>query len=780
MGQFAISQSVARDEDPRFLVGRGEFIADKDLPYLSFGYFVRSPHAHARIMSTDLSRAKSMPGVLGVFSHADIAADHLGTTRCRMPRKRPDGSPMYQSPHPGLANGEVHFVGDPVVYVVAETLRQAQDAAEAVEVEYDILPSVSMGADAISPGAPPVWENCPDNISNVFELGDRQMVDNAFARAVHVVEQRFVISRVISNPIEPRGCIGEYDRRSGRYTLYGCIASTHSVRKILAEDVFRIAETNIRVVGADIGGTFGSKGNTSPENLVTLWASKRVGRPIKWIASRSEGFLSDEHGRDSIAETQLALDAEGHFLALRVKTICNLGAYLCTDTNLFPTFLNLGTLAGVYRTPAIHVTVLAVFTNTMSTAPYRGSGRPEACYIMEGLIDRAATETNIDRIELRRRNLIPPDAMPFKTGLVFTYDCGEFETILDKSLALANYQEFPERRKFARQNGKLRGIGIACFIERSGGPPGAETAQIRFDPTGTVTLLVGTTAQGQGHETMYKILLSHLLGVDTRDVLLVQGDTDKVQWGMGTWGSRSAVVGGAALFRAAEKVIGKGRKIAAHLLEAADEDIIFENGAFGIAGTDRKIPLKEVARASYQPGRLPATIDPGLFETGLFDPQAPAFPNGCHICEIEIDQDTGVIEIVGYVAVDDVGTILNHLTLEGQIHGGIAQGIGQALFERITYDPHSGQLVSGSFMDYAMPRASDFSKFELENHPVPTTQNPLGLKGAGEAGTVGALAATMNAVRDALSVLGVAHIDMPLSPDKIWKAIKSAEAGLTA
>ena len=704
MGQFAISQSVAREEDPRFLVGRGEFIADKELAHLSYGYFLRSPHAHARIVALDVSKAKSMPGVLGVFSSTDIKADQLGTTRCRMPRKRPDGSPMYQSPHLGLAHDAVHFVGDPVVYVVAETLRQAQEAAEAVDIEYEMLTAVTSVANAIQPGAVAVWADCPDNISNIFEVGDRQLVEDAFSRAARVVDQRFVISRVISNPIEPRGCIGEFDRRAARYVLYGCIASTHSVRKILAEDVFRIAETNIRVVGADIGGTFGSKGNTSPENLVTLWASKHVGRPIKWVATRSEGFLSDEHGRDSIAEAQLALDDDGRFLALRVKTVCNLGAYLCTDTNLFPTFLNLGTLAGTYRTPAIHVTVLAVFTNTMSTAPYRGSGRPEACYIMEGLIDRAAKETNIDRIELRRRNMVPPSAMPFKTGLVFTYDCGEFETILDKALALADFQGFAARREEAKRRGKLRGVGIASFVERSGGPPGAETAQIRFDPTGTVTLLVGTTAQGQGHETMYKILLSYLLGVDTADALVVQGDTDQVQWGMGTWGSRSAVVGGAALFRASEKIIAKGRKIAAHLLEASDEDIIFENGVFRIAGTDRKVPLKEVARASYQPGRLPREIDPGLFETGLFDPAAPAFPNGCHICEIEIDPETGGIEIFGYVAVDDVGTVLNHLTLEGQIHGGIAQGVGQALFENVVYDAEFGAV--GLWVIYGLCHAA--------------------------------------------------------------------------
>ena len=515
---------------------------------------------------------------------------------------------------------------------------------------------------------------------------------------------------------------------------------------------------------------------TAPENTLALYAARKLGRPVKWVAERSECFLSDDHCRDNVTDVELALDKDGIFLGLRVKTLANLGAYLSADSNLLPTFSNLGTLAGVYRTPAMHVSVLGVFTNTTATAPYRGAGRPEACYVIEGIIDRAARELGIDRIELRRRNMIPPAAMPFKTGLIYTYDCGEFEACMDKALHHTDAKGFEARRAEAKQRGKLRGLGIVNAIERAAAPPGGETAEICFDATGSMTFLTGTTAQGQSHETMYKIILSDKLGIDTNDITFLQGDTDKVVWGVGTFGSRAAVIGGSAAVLAAGKIIAKGKKIAAHIFEAAEADIEFAKGTFAVAGTDKRMPIKEIARAAFTPGRIPKGMEPGLFETAVFEPTAQTFPYGTHICELEIDEDTGKIAILRYLAVDDVGTVINELTLQGQVHGGVAQGIGQAISEHIVYDPKSGQLLSGSFMDYGMPRADDLCAIEVDEHTVPTKINPLGAKGAGEAGTVGALPVVMNAALDALSPLGIRHIEMPLTPERVWRAIRQARA----
>ena len=779
MGQFGFGQSVPRFEDPRLLRGEGRFVGDFVLPGMAYGCVLRSPHAHARILSIDVDAARSAPGVLGVFTNDDIVADGLGTTRCRIPRKRPDGSPMYQNPHPGLVGDRVRFVGDQVAYVVAETLDAAKDAAERITVAYEPMPAVVGTAAAFEPGASAVWDDCPDNISNVHEAGDKAAVDAAFARAHHVTRQRFVISRIAANAMEPRGCIGEYDTRDNRYTLHGCVGTLHSVRRMLADEVFKVPENRFRVICGDIGGAFGSKGVTSTENILALYAARKVGRPVKWVAERSEAFLSDDHARDNVSDVELALDGDGRFLAMRVRTLCNLGAYLTSDRTLLATFGNLGSLAGVYATPAIHVTVHGVFTNTVATATYRGAGRPEASYLIEGIIDRAARETGIDRIELRRRNIIPPDAMPFRTGLIFTYDCGEFEACMNDALLSADHDGFEARRADSKRRGKLRGIGVTNPIERAGAPPGPETAEIRFDPTGSVTLFVGTKSQGQGHDTMYKILLSQLLGIDSDDVVLAEGDTDKVAFGTGTFGSRSAVVGGSATYLAAEKIIDKGRKLAAHLLEAAESDIEFERGAFTIAGTDRTVTLRDVARAAYRPGGRPRGMEPGLFETGIFEPEGQTFPNGCHVCEIEIDPDTGALEILSYVVVDDVGVVINELTLEGQVHGGVVQGVGQAVAEHMIYDPESGQLTSGSFMDYAMPRADDICSISVESRPVPTATNPLGVKGAGEAGTVGALPVIMSAALDALAPLGIDHIEMPLKPEKLWRAIRAAEGGRT-
>ena len=777
MGQFSFGQSVPRTEDPRLLRGEGRFVADYALADQAYGYVLRSPHAHARIVSIDTAEAERAAGVLAVYTEKDLAADGLGTTRVKMPRKRPDGSPIYQNPHPGLARDRVRFVGDYVAYVVAETLNQAKDAAELIVVDYEPLPANIDTAGAIEPGAVAVWDDCPDNISNLFEQGDAAAVDAAFERAHHVTRQRFVISRILPAAMEPRGCIGAHDRFEDRHTIYCAVGNIHAVRGLLAEDVFGVPENRFRVICGDIGGAFGSKGVTAPENIVSLYASRKLGRPVKWVAERSEALLADEHCRDNVSDVELALDDNGIFLALRVRTLCALGAYLNSDRNLQATFGNLGSLAGVYRTPAIHASVQGVFTHTMSTATYRGAGRPEATYLVEGIIDRAARETGIDRVELRRRNLIPPDAMPFKTGLIYTYDSGEFERIMDETIERADVQGFEARRAAAQARGKLRGMGITMPIERAGAPPGAETADIRFDPQGGVTLSVGTKSQGQGHDTMYKIILSDVLGIDSDDVYLIEGDTDKAAHGTGTFGSRSASVGGSAALRAAEKIIDKGKRIAAHLLEAADEDITFERGTFAVTGTDRSVTLKDVAKSSYRPGGRPKGMEAGLFETGVFEPEAQTFPNGCHVCEIEIDPDTGTLMVERYTVVDDVGTVINELTLEGQVHGGVVQGIGQAVLEHMIYDPASGQVASGSFMDYAMPRASDVCSIEVESSPVPTATNPLGVKGAGEAGTVGALPGIMNAAIDALAPLGITHVEMPLTPEKLWRTIRDAQAG---
>jgi len=776
MGQFGFGQAVPRTEDPRLLRGEGRFVNDFVRPHQAHGYVLRSPHAHARIVSMDVDAAKSAPGVLGVFTADDIKADGIGTTTCHFPRQRPDGSPMYQNPHPGLVGERVRFVGDQVAYVVAETLSQAKDAAEMIMVVYDPLPAVVDTAAAFEGDGPAVWEDCPDNISNLYQLGDADAVEAAFASAHHVTRQRFVISRIAAHAMEPRGCTGEYDTHEQRYTLYGCIGTMHRVRQMMAREVFDVPENRFRIICGDIGGAFGSKGVTSTENILALYAARKVGRPVKWVAERSEGFLSDDHARDNVSDAELALDADGNFLAFRVRTLCNLGAYLTSDRTLQATFGNLGSLAGVYTTPQIHVAVYGVFTNTVATATYRGAGRPEATYLIEGIIDRAAREMGIDRVELRRRNLIAPEAMPFKTPLTYTYDCGEFEKNMDDALAHADYAGFEARRAEAAERGKLRGIGVVNPIERAGAPPGPEPAEIRFDTSGTVTLVVGTKAQGQGHDTMYKILLSHMLGIDSDDVYLSEGDTDKVPFGTGTYGSRSAVVGGSAVHYASEKIKEKGRKIAAHLLEAADGDIEFERGVFAIAGTDRSVTLKDVARSAYRPGGVPKGMEPGLFETGVYDPQDQTFPNGCHVAEIEIDPETGRLEILRYVVIDDVGNVINELTLEGQVHGGVVQGVGQAVMEHMIYDADDGQLTSGSFMDYAMPRADDICAIEVESNPVPTATNPLGVKGAGEAGTVGALPVILAAALDALTPLGIDHMEMPLTPEKLWRAIRDARA----
>jgi len=770
MGEFALGQAVPRFEDLRLLRGGGRYVDDLVLPRMAYGFVLRSPHAHARIRRIDTRAAAAAPGVLAVLTGADWGASGWGDLPVPVGPKRRDGAPLYRSPFPALVRDRVRWVGDYVAFVVAETRAQAQDAAELIAVDYEPLPAVTDTAAAAQPGAPLVWDDCPGNICFVHVEGDKAATDAAFARADKVVRQELVINRVTGATMEPRGSIGEYDPTEDRYTIHTTLQRTHVFRQELSQ-VLRVPESRIRVVAGDIGGSFGMKSAVYNEVALVLLAAKRVGRPVKWTSTRSEAFLGDAQARDNVTTAELALDRNGVFLGLRVKTIVNIGAYLQTGGQAFVG--NLGTLAGVYRTPAIHVDVTTVYSNTNPVRPYRGNGRPEAGYVIERMVDVAAAELGIDRVELRRRNLIAPQAMPFKTGLTFTYDCGAFERSMDMALDLADFAGFPARRAESAKRGRLRGIGLSYTIERAAAP-GFEGAETRFDRTGTVTLLSGSVTQGQGHETVYKQLVCDRLGLDPADVQYVQGDTEKIFFGEGTGGSRSATIGGSAFHMAADKIVAKGRAIAARILGVEPSDIAFADGIFSSSKSNRTLSIKEVAKESLNPRSLPAGAEPGLVTHAVYHAPIDNFPNGCHICEVEIDRDTGTVELVRYSVVDDVGTVMNPLLLEGQIIGGVAQGVGQVLMEDIRFDPGSGQLLTGSFMDYAMPRADDFCAIHMKSNPVPTKTNPLGVKGAGEAGCVGALPAVANALVDALSGLGIRHVPMPATPERLWRMMHDA------
>jgi carbon-monoxide dehydrogenase large subunit len=774
MGQYAVGQSVTRTEDPRLLRGDGRYVDDITLPRQAHAAFFRSPHAHAMIDGIDASAARAAPGVIAVLTGADWAAAGLGDLPSGGPHKRRDGSPLYIPPQPALRAARAMTVGDPIAVVIAETDAQARDAAELIEVDFEPLPAIVDTARALEPDAPVLWEEAGDNECFVRFFGDREATDAAFAKAAKVVGQRFVISRVTANSMEPRCCNAEYDRRRGRWHLYAPQQSPHQLRQVLARDVFDVAENAIQVISEDIGGAFGMKNGNYAEYAVCMWASKETGRPVKWAAMRSEGLMSDEDGRDNVTDAELALDEDGNFLAMRVKTLAALGAYL-SKGGPNPPVANIGGLAGVYRTPAVHVEVVGVFTNTQSTSPYRGAGRPEASYVIERLVDIAAQEIGKDPVALRRQNMIAPDAMPFRTGLVFTYDVGEFEIVMDMALDAADYEGFEARRKESEARGRLRGIGISTTIEQAAGP-NVESAEIRYDPSGTVTVLIGTNDQGQGHDVTYKQIIGTQLGIDADDIRVVEGDTDQVGFGRGTFGSRSAAVGGTCLAMASAKIVEKGRKLAAHAMEVAPEDIEFAEGSFTVAGTDKAMTLKQVAAMAYNPQKLPPDIEPGLDETASYTPSKPNFPYGTHVCEVEVDPDTGTVTFERYTVADDVGVQINPLLVKGQIHGGIGQGLGQAMMENKMYDPDSGQLISGSFMDYAMPKAGDMCAIDVRSHSVPTMTNPLGVKGVGECGCVGALAAVMNAVNNALAPLGIRHVEMPLTPDRIWRAVRDARA----
>ena len=772
--KFGVGQSARRLEDPHLVQGLGRYSDDVSLPRQAYGIVVRSPHAHARIRRVDVKKALAAPGVLAVLTGADLTADGIGDLPTDKNRKRRDGSPAFPTPRPALARGRVRHVGDPVAFVVAETPAEATDAAERVRVDYEPLPAVALTAEATRPGAPAVWDEAADNVAFVWEAGKRDAVAAAFAGAAHVTKLDFVVTRVAPAPLEPRGAVGEFDRRTGRYTLHTGIQAPHGLRTLLAEQVLKVPQSHLRVITGEVGGSFGMKSGVYPEHVLVLWAARRLGRPVKWTSDRREGFVTDEHGRDNVSTVELALDAGGTFVGLRVAITLNVGAYL-TPRSAGPGTNNVGGVAGVYTTPAIHVQTTGVFSNTTPTGPYRGAGRPEATYAIERVIDLAANELKLDPIDLRRRNLIPPSAMPFKTGLVFTYDCGDFARGLEMALSMAEHKTFPDRRAQARRRGRLRGFGIANPIEVAGGPytsVNPDTAEVRVNADGSVTVFAGSTSMGQGNETAFAQIVSERLGVPPARIRVLWGDSDALGAGRGNGGSGALSVGGSAVLRASEKIIERGRRLAAAQLEAAVEDVVFRDGKFSVAGTDKGVTFAAVARAAYQP-KPPGGGEPGFSETAAFTPPAVTFPNGCHICEVEIDETTGAVSLERYSVVDDVGRIVNPMLVKGQIHGGIAQGVGQALFEALTYD-RAGQLLTGSFMDYAMPRADDLPSFDVDSFEVPTQVNPLGAKGVGEAGTVGALAALLNAVNDALAPLGVRHLDMPVTPERVWRAMSEA------
>jgi carbon-monoxide dehydrogenase large subunit len=776
--KFAVGQSVRRLEDPHLLQGLGRYSDDVNLPRQAYAVVVRSPHAHARIVALDAGAARAAPGVVTVLTGADLAADGLGNLPTDSGRKRRDGAPAFTPPRPALAHERVRHVGDPVALVVADTPAHAADAAALVTVAYEPRPAVAATEEAVRPGAPAVWDEAPDNVAFVWEAGDRARVTRAFEGATHVVKLDFLVTRVAAAPLEPRAAVGEHDRRSGRYTLYTGIQAPHGLRTLLAEQVLHVPQSHLRVVTGDVGGSFGMRSGVYPEHVLVLWAAKRLGRPVKWTSDRREGFVSDEHGRDNVSTAELALDADGTFLALRVAITLNIGAYL-TPRSAGPGTNNVGGLAGVYATPAIHVQTTGVYANMTPTGPYRGAGRPEATYAIERVIDVAARELGFDPLELRRRNLIPASSMPFKTGLVFTYDCGDFARGMQMALALADHAGFEGRRAEARRRGKLRGLGIANPVEVAGGPYTAvnpDTASLRVNPDGSVALFTGSTSMGQGNETAFAQIVSDRLGVPPTQIQVFWGDSDALGAGRGNGGSGALSVGGSAVARAVDRVIERGRRITAHLLEAAPDDVVFRDGRFQVAGTDRGMTFSSVARAAYQPRRLPPGMEPGFAETAAFTPPAVTFPNGCQVCEVEIDEETGTMRVVRHTVVDDVGRMVNPMLVKGQIHGGVAQGLGQGLFELLSYDQTTGQLLAGSFMDYAMPRADDLPPFHVDSHEVPTQVNPLGAKGVGEAGTVGALPALLNAVNDALAPLGVRHLDMPVTPERVWRAIRGATA----
>ncbi|ARA93169.1 MAG: xanthine dehydrogenase family protein molybdopterin-binding subunit [Bacteroidetes bacterium] len=783
-----IGSPVKRVEDKRFITGKGRYTDDIVLPGMTYACIVRSEHAHARIKAIDTSAAEAVDGVLAVFTGQDMVDDGIQS----IPTGWAVGDAMKEPPHYPLAVGKVHHVGDGVAVVIATDKATAQDAAEQVMIEYEPLPAVVDATAALAPDAPIVHDGLDSNLCFDWELGDRDATDRAMAAAHHVTTYELVNQRVVPNAIEPRSAIGHYDPAREELTLYTSSQNPHLIRLLLCAFVWPdLPEHKVRVVSPDVGGGFGSKIFHYPEEVICAWASKKLERPVKWTAARSESFVTDAHGRDHVSTAELGLDAEGNMVALRVKTVANLGAYLSTFAPAVPTYLYGTLLAGQYRTPHIHVNVKGVFTNTVPVDAYRGAGRPEATFLVERVVELAAKELGMDPAELRRKNFIRPDEFPYDTPVALQYDSGNYEGALDKALEMIGYEDFRREQAEARKQGRLLGIGFSSYIEACGIAPsqvvgalGAraglyESGGIRVHPTGKVEVFTGTHSHGQGHETTFAQIVAHELGIPLENVEVVHGDTSRVPFGMGTYGSRSLAVGGSAIMRALDKVKDKARKIAAHKLEAAEEDVEFVDGTFRVKGTDRTIGFGDVALTAYVPHDYPEGVEPGLDENAFYDPKNFTFPFGTHICTVEVDPDTGVVRILRYVAVDDVGNIINPMIVEGQIHGGIAQGVGQALFEGAVYD-ETGQPLTGSYMDYTMPRADDLPSFEVGHQVTPCPHNPLGVKGAGEAGTIASTACVVNAVVDALYHRGIRDIPMPLTPERVWRALHAGGDGAAA
>ncbi len=780
MSGTGIGQPVRRKEDQRFITGSGRYTDDFQLEGQAYGYFVRSPHAHAKIKSIDSAAALAADGVVAVLAGKDLAADELGGLICGWMVHSKDGSEMKAGAHPALAVDRVRYTGDHVAIVIAETLAQAKDAAELVEVDYETLPSVSDGLKALESGAPQIHDEAQGNLVFDWELGDKAATEAAFASAAHVTKFSLNNNRLVPNAMEPRAAIGAYEPASGDYTLYTTSQNPHVARLVLSAFVQLVPEHKLRVVAPDVGGGFGSKIFIYPEETVCAWAAGKVKRPVKWTAERSESFLADAHGRDHHTDAELALDAEGKILGLRVHTTANLGAYLSTFASSVPTYLYGTLLSGQYNIPNIYVTVDGVYTNTAPVDAYRGAGRPEATYVVERTLDAAAREMKLDPAEIRKRNFI--SEFPHQTPVIMNYDIGDYPASLQKALELIDYKGFANRKTASESAGKKRGIGFSTYIEACGIAPSAavgslgagvglwESAEVRVNPTGSVEVLTGAHSHGQGHETTFAQLVSERLGVPIDNVEIIHGDTNSVQFGMGTYGSRSGAVGMSAIDKAIDKVVAKAKKIAAHMMEAAESDIEFADGNFTVAGTDKQLAFPEVSLAAYVGHQFPTDeIEPGLKEGAFYDPTNFTFPAGCHICELEVDPETGATEIVKMVAVDDFGRIINPMIVEGQVHGGIAQGIGQALLEHGIYEPESGQLLTGSFMDYTMPRADDLPHFDVGLTETLCPSNPLGIKGCGEAGAIAAPAAVMNALSDAL---GVMDIPMPATPHTVWSILQ--------
>ena len=781
MNRYGIGQPVRRVEDQRFLTGRSRYVDDIQLPHLAHGAVVMSPHAHARIKSIDAEKALEMPGVLCVLAGKDVQADGLGGIPPLFMPEDMGGPKGYRTFRPLLEPAKVRYVGDRVAFVVAESPELARIAAEQVEVEYQPLPAAVSVEDAAREGAPKVWDdNAMGNLAFPLMMGNKEATEAAFAKAKHVVAVRLYNNRITANAMEPRAAIGDFDPSNDSFTLYTSTQNPHGARGILCAAVLKIPQTSLRVVAPDVGGGFGMKGDVYPEDGLVLWASRKLGRPVKWVATRTESLLGDNHGRDQLIDAQMALDENGKILAIRAQALHAVGACV-TNAGVVPVLCALRNIPNVYVVPAMLVAAKATFTHTTPLGPYRGAGRPEAAYVTERLMDEAARKLGMDPVEIRRRNYIPPSAMPHNTtanwtvgaAVGWTYDSGDFAKLTDRAVALSHWDSYSERKAASQKRGKLRGRSLIYYLEDSG--VFNERMELRFDAGGTVTVVAGTFSHGQGHATTYAQMVSDWLGVPFESIRLVQGDTDAVSFGRGTYASRSAMLGGSALRAASDAIIEKAKLLAAHLMEVAPQDLAFEAGKFTVSGTDKAMPLTEVAKAFHRPVGLPPQFGVGLDASGSSS-APPTFPNGCHVCELEVDPETGVVEIDRYAVVDDVGKVINPLICHGQIEGALAQGIGQALMENVAFDRESGQMLSASFMDYAMPRAADLPpRYELDFIDVPAKTNPLGVKGVGEAGCVGAPPAVMNALLDALFPLKVTHLDMPATPHRVWQAIQKAK-----